>query len=102
MSMARPMTRVIWLASLLAVGACGDDKLAKLETIRDEVCACATVACGEAAMKKLPQDKIDASRKTQRVARDMLDCMAELYAKGVPTTDPDAPADVPAAGSAAP
>lgn len=85
------MSRVIWLASL-ALAACGDEQLAKLEAVRDEVCACKTVDCGEAAMQKLPKDKIDANRKSQRVARDMLDCMAELYAQGAPTTDPDAPA----------
>jgi len=98
--------RVTLLASVLAsvlAGACGDEKLAKLEAIRDEVCACKTAACGEAAMQKVPQQDIESNRKSQRLARDMLDCLAKLYAEGAPATDPDAPAAAdPAPGSAAP
>lgn len=43
-------------------------------------------------MKDIPQDDIKASRKSQDVARQMLDCLARLYEAERPVTDPDAPA----------
>ena len=93
------MVRCLVIA--IALLGCGDKQLETLEAVRDEVCACKTPACGEAAMKKVPQDKLESNRKMQRVAHDMLDCMAKLYDEGRPSTDPDA--DEPTSpGSAAP
>jgi hypothetical protein len=79
---------VVIVVALLA--ACGDDQVERLTAIKDEVCACKTAECGEAAMKKVPQENIASNRKTQRVASQMLDCMQKLYDSDRPTTDPDA------------
>lgn len=86
----------------LAVGACGDRELKKLGRVRDSVCACKTAACAESAMADLPKGKVESTPKSQRVAREMMNCLAELYAEGRPTADPDAepPVDEAAAGSA--
>ena len=80
------------LVIAVALIGCGDNQLDELETIRDEVCACKTPACGEAALKKVRQDKIKSSHKMQRVANEMLTCMSKLSEAGRPTTDPDADA----------
>jgi hypothetical protein len=87
---------VAWLA------ACGDKQLDEVTSIKNEVCACKDVACGEAAMKKMPKGELETSHKMQRAANDMLDCMARLYEKTRPTTDPDAEAPEATSGSAAP
>jgi hypothetical protein len=83
------MARSLVIAAALLVG-CGDNQLEELETIRDEVCACKTPACGEAALKKVRQDKIKSTRKTQRVASEMMNCMSKLADAERPSTDPDA------------
>ena len=74
----------------LAVAACRDHELERLSAVRDQVCACKTVACAEAALAKLPTGKVASTRRSQQVARQMLDCLADLYNRGRPTLDPDA------------
>lgn len=83
-------------------GACNDHGTGKLAKIRDEVCKCKTVACAESALGKLPKDTKQPSRKAQGIAREMLDCLAEVYETDRPSTDPDAPIgpEIPAAASA--
>ena len=93
------MSRSLVIAVAL-LAACGDKQLEQLKDIKDEVCACKTIACGEAAMKKVPQGDLKTSRKMQHVARDMMECMAKLDAGDRPVTDPDA--EQPEPGSAAP
>ena len=78
------------LVIAVALLGCGDSQLEELESVRDEVCACKTPACGETALKKVRQDKLETNRKMQRVANEMLDCMAKLAAADRPSTDPDA------------
>jgi hypothetical protein len=92
--------RSFLIASTLALAAagCGDHGADKLELVRRQVCACKDVACGEAALAKVPEAKIPATHDTQEIARRMLDCMARLYDTQRPTTDPDAPAE-PGSGS---
>ncbi|MBA3819656.1 MAG: hypothetical protein H0X17_12240 [Deltaproteobacteria bacterium] len=85
---------VIGLA-VLGAGACRDPGLAELEAIKDEVCACKTTACGEAAIKKVPQHDVESNHRSQRIAREMLTCMADIYAADTPTTDPDAEQPAP-------
>jgi hypothetical protein len=85
----------------LAVGACGDRELKKLERVRDSVCECKTVACAESAMADLPKGKVESTQRSQRLAREMMSCLAELYSQGRPTNDPDAEEPVEeSAGSA--
>lgn len=76
--------------AILAASACRDEGLVELEELKDEVCACKTVACGEAALKRTPQEGVEKNHRSRQIARDMLDCMAKLYTADRPTTDPDA------------
>jgi hypothetical protein len=101
-SYAEAMLRALVIAAALAAGACRDARLAELATLRDEVCACKTVACGEEAMKRVPQEEIRSDHRAQKIARSMLDCLAKLYVSDRPSTDPDAeaPAPAPASGAA--
>jgi hypothetical protein len=79
----------------LALPACKDHEIEKLAGVRDEVCACKTVQCADAAMGKLPTKNVSSTPKSQQIARAMLDCLAELYQAEVPTMDPDAPEEPP-------
>lgn len=71
------MVRLVVIA--IALAGCGDAQVEKLTAIKKEVCACKTAACGETAMKKIPQAELKSGPKMQHVARDMLDCLAKLY-----------------------
>lgn len=84
---ARVLLAVLWIAS--AIG-CKEDEIKKLEVVRDELCKCKDVACGEAVMTRVPMIAGAGNRRSQVVARAMLDCMAKLYAKARPETGPDA------------
>jgi hypothetical protein len=81
---------IVICVALLA-GACADHDANKLAKVRDEVCHCKTASCAETAMKLIPKDTKQPSRKAQHIAREMLDCLAEIYASDRPSTDPDAP-----------
>ena len=70
---------VICLALCPLIGACEDSQEAKLSRVKDVVCACKTASCAEAAMKDVPQQDLPSNTRTQKVARDMLDCLAKLY-----------------------
>jgi hypothetical protein len=81
---------------VIAIALCGcrDPELDHMRTIKEEVCKCKTADCGEAAIKKLPvRDK--PSAKEQALANDMLNCMARLYLKDRPDTDPDRGSSAP-------
>lgn len=86
----------------IALGGCRDKALEELERVRDEVCACKTAACGEEAMKKVPQQEVKPNHRAQALANEMLGCMAKLYLKDRPTTDPDSEAPSTSPGSAEP
>lgn len=78
------------LVILVAVfAACGDAQVERMEAIKEEVCACETAACAEAAMQRVQQQKLEAKPKVQRLARDMMACFAKLLEDGQPSTDPD-------------
>jgi hypothetical protein len=92
----------MWMRCLviaIALAGCGDPQIVKLEEARAEVCACKTAACGDAAMKKVPQERVTSNHRTQQLARDMLDCLHKLHMKDGPGPDPDAEVE-PASGSA--
>ena len=69
--------------------ACRDREAVRLEKVKAAVCACKTSGCAELAMKDIPKDDIKASRKSQELARQMMDCLARLYDAERPVTDPD-------------
>ena len=80
-----------WLLVIsIALGACGDRQAARLEKIKDAVCACKTSSCAELALKDVPKNDVKATRRSQVIARAMLDCMSKLYEAERPSTDPDA------------
>lgn len=85
---------VIWVA--FAIG-CRDPELSRLEDVRATVCACKNALCAEEAMKVVPSMKVKPSPRSQRIARDMLDCLAKRLEADRPTTGPDEPAPEPPA-----
>lgn len=108
--MLRQMPRASGIAAALALGlglalggaACGDPRLEELAAIRAQVCACKTAACGEEAMKRMPQEGVRTDHRAQQIAKAMMDCLAKLYVADRPSTDPDAetPDPDPGAGAA--
>lgn len=80
----------LFVISVALVGACGDREATKLAKIRDEVCACKSPKCAQDALERVPKHDIQSTVRSQRVAREMLDCLATLYKEGRPETDPDA------------
>lgn len=92
----------LWvIAIVLAVTGCRDDKLAPLRDIKAEICACKTAACAEDALARVPPPAGSADHRSQKLAREIQDCLVKAYDRDRPTVDPDAeaPAD---SGSAAP
>jgi hypothetical protein len=76
--------RFVVALALLGAGGCEDKQLTQLERVKQEVCACKDVACAETAMKAVPAGDIHPNHRQQGVARDMLDCLAKLYASELP------------------
>jgi hypothetical protein len=97
-AMLRWMPRWIVISLALAAG-CRDPGVIELEGIRDEVCKCTDTVCAEAAMKRVPQTDVPNNHRSQKVAREMMECLAKLYEAERPETGPDAESE---AGSAAP
>ena len=87
--MLHPMRFVILLALL---AGCRDKGISKLESLRDELCACKDAACGQAAMAKVPSVEVSNSHRSQTIAREMLGCLAKLNDAERPATGPDSPA----------
>ena len=85
------MLRLYVICVALAGTACSDNEVKKLEKIRDQVCACKTAKCAESALDRVPTGNVESTPRTQRIAREMLDCLAGIYETGRPTQDPDAP-----------
>jgi hypothetical protein len=79
----------------LAGTACRDNEVEKLEKIRAEVCACKTAKCAESAFDRLPKESVESTPRAQRIARDMMNCLAGIYESERPTQDPDAPQPEP-------
>ena len=86
------MLRLYVICVALATTACRDNELEKLGKTRDEVCACKTVKCAETALEHVPKRTVEPLPRAQKIAREMLDCLAAVYEQDRPTQDPDAPA----------
>lgn len=79
---------------VIALSGCRDERLRSVKAVRDEVCACKTVDCGEQAIKKLPQKDVKPDHRQQQLALEMTNCLSKLYLADRPPEDPDeAPAD---------
>lgn len=83
------MSRRLVIALALAAG-CRDRGVVELEHIRDAVCACTDATCAEAAMKRVPEVEAPNDHRSQKIAREMMDCLAKLYEAARPATGPDA------------
>ena len=83
---SRSVLAVLWIAC--AIG-CRENELSKLEASRDEICACKTVACGDAAMARVPVVPGAGNRRSQVIAREMMNCLAKLYDSDKPKAGPD-------------
>jgi hypothetical protein len=86
-----PLVRWLLVISV-ALAACGDRDAARLEKVKDAVCACKTSSCAELAMKDIPKPDIKATHRSQTIAREMMECLSKLYDAERPSTDPDAQA----------
>lgn len=90
------------LVIAIALCGCRDRGLEELKELRRELCACDTIACGEAVLERLPQQQAATDHRARAIAGEMLDCMAELYAADRPSSDPDEPREATSPGSADP
>jgi hypothetical protein len=112
---------VIWVA--LAVG-CADREIEDLERAKQTVCSCrdkleqdlakltpgdsdgalraTATQCADAALKQVPQTESKSSHRAQRIAREMLDCVAKIYEQRE-APEPDEPVKpIIAPGTSAP
>ena len=80
----------LFVISVALLGACGDREAKKRAKVRDEVCHCKTAKCADEAMARLPTKDIQSTPRSQKIAREMLDCLSDLYKAERPTDDPDA------------
>jgi cobalamin biosynthesis Mg chelatase CobN len=98
------MYRASVIVAALGLGlggaACRDPQLEELASVRAQVCACKTAACGEEAMKRVPQRDGWSEHRAQQIAKAMMDCLAKLYVEDRPSTDPDAETADPGASAA--
>jgi hypothetical protein len=78
-----------FVISLALLAGCRDEGIVELEGIRDDVCKCKDAKCGEEAMKRVATSDVPNSRRSQVIAREMMDCLARLYEADRPTTGPD-------------
>jgi hypothetical protein len=88
--MIAAMLRAVVIA--IALCACRDRQLEAVKAVREEVCACQTVKCGEDAMKKLPPVTGSPGHRAQALAAEITTCLSKLYLKERPDEDPDAKA----------
>lgn len=73
------MRFVLAVALLACLPACSDPKTEHLAGIRNQVCACKSAECAEKAIATVPQQDVQSTPKTQKLANEMLDCLANLY-----------------------
>lgn len=90
------------VVALALVAGCRDPGVVELEGIRDEVCKCTDAKCAETAIKRVPQVDAPNDHRSQKIAREMMDCLAKLYEAERPTTGPDAEAPTESAAPAVP
>lgn len=83
--------RVVCLLVFVLALSCADHESEQLALIKRDVCECKTSKCAETALAGVPKDDVKASHRARGIAREMLDCLAKLYAAERPMTDPDAP-----------
>lgn len=82
-----------WAAGALALAAgCSDPKLERLTEARDAACRCKDQACVAAALAKVPADPPREARRAQRLAHEIMDCVAKVgLAEEAPLEAPGPP-----------
>ena len=81
--------------TLALASGCRDPELSQLEKIKDEVCACKTTSCGEIALKRVPQNQAAPNHRSQKIAKELIDCLSKLHAAEAAPPDPEEPASDP-------
>lgn len=107
----------------LAVG-CADREIEDLERAKQTVCTCrdkletelaklepgasdaavraTATQCADAALKQVPQSDSKSTHRAQRIARDMLDCIARIYEQREAPDNDDPTKPIVAPGTSAP
>ncbi len=67
------------VVALLATCACHDPDVDTLASIKDKVCACHTGDCADKAVKLVGDHPIESNRRTQKLAKAMLACVAKAH-----------------------
>ena len=75
------------LVVLAALCGCHDPEVDALDGIKDRVCACHTAECADLAVKDVARHDVASNRKTQRIAREMLACVARAHDEELPADD---------------
>lgn len=66
------------LALAVALAGCRDRRLVQLERVRAEVCRCKDAACVDAALARMPTGGPRDKRAGQKVAAEILGCVAKV------------------------
>jgi hypothetical protein len=77
------------IAILVTLVACNDQDAERITAIKSKVCACKTASCAEQEMKRVPEQSIKSTHRTQGIARELLACVVRLQEAERPSTDPD-------------
>ena len=77
--------------ALVTQCACHDPDVDQLAAIKDQVCGCHTSACADQAMRELTKHPVASNRKTQKLAREMLACVARAHDEDRPDDEPAKP-----------
>lgn len=93
------MLRLGLVGALLASG-CSDPDLERMEKVRASVCVCKDAACVEAALKELPATGPKQERAAQRLASEIMHCVARVGE--MTPEEPAEPASTDAPAPAAP
>jgi hypothetical protein len=74
------MIAMMLRVAVIAIALCGcrDERLEQVKLVRERVCACRTIACGESTVKELPP-VTNPSAREQKLAAEMMTCLSKLY-----------------------
>jgi hypothetical protein len=76
--MSRSIGATVAMLLGLAAAACTDPDLERMEKVRGAVCVCKDAACVEAALKELPAVGPRQQRQAQRLASEIMFCIAKV------------------------
>ncbi len=82
---------------LLGPSACSDPDVERMEKVRASVCICKDAGCVEAALKELPATGPKQERAAQRLASEIMHCVARVGEMTPKAAEPAAEAPSPTA-----